>query len=160
MPFPLAAAGIAKGIWANRKAIAVGLLLVAIVTTVFVTKRYIAQLHAENATLTANVAVVETALGTQKGATDHAVKVIEQWKQAYDKQQEKLDEYEAIVENADQERKRLDKVFADSDIEALANAKPTLIELTVNRGTARVIGLLECATTSGGCGTAKRGDAL
>lgn len=57
-----------------------------------------------------------------------------------------IDEMRTVQIQAGAELERLDDIFSEHNFGALAQGKPGLIQNRVNRGTADVIRMLECAT--------------
>lgn len=74
-----------------------------------------------------------------------------QWKASAVKYQNTLKAQEKARVAAREESRRIDESLRTHNLEKLARAKPELIERIVNRATHRIIGLLNCASTSSGC---------
>jgi len=74
-----------------------------------------------------------------------------QWQASAKKYQGTLNEQKRMQAAAAEEGRRLSETLRDHDLERLAREKPSLLERTINRGTARIIGLLNCSSTARGC---------
>lgn len=72
-----------------------------------------------------------------------------QWQAAAQRHQADLDALRVVQERAAAETRRLNKLFAKHSLGRLALAKPGLVEARVNRGTARMLELLQCASQPG-----------
>ena len=110
-------------------------------------ERTVEKLAASEAARAAQVIAQETTIASldlQKEATAR-------WQESAKKYQRTLDEQKRVQAMASEEGRRISATLRAHDLERLARAKPTLLERTVNRATARSIRLLNCGSTPSGC---------
>lgn len=119
----------------NWKPFAFGIAVVL----VFAAYRHYDGLVDEKARLTAENAQLGTALWAQSAATAA-------WKAERDSLLSVMAEWAAASESAGEEGRRLDEMFADHDLKGLAMGRPGLVEVRIDRGTGRILRLLETAT--------------
>lgn len=111
-------------------------------------------------TLNADNATLEAALETQRAATQSLQAAVEEWRESAAEYERRLVELQESETNARAELRRLNDIFSRHDLTRLARARPGLIESRINDGTERVLGLLECETTTPGrCGSDGGGEA-
>ena len=106
----------------------------------------------DNAILTANNALLTTAVETQRLANARAVARIDDFAEALRYQQITMDELAIQTHEAAAMMRKVDDIFAKHDFQNLLSERPDSIERIVNSGTADVLRMFECATTPGGCG--------
>ena len=71
---------------------------------------------------------------------------LEQWQTAARRLQADLDAYRRVQHEAASQTRQLNRTFARHDLGRLLLSHPRMVEARVNRGTARVLELLECAS--------------
>ena len=76
------------------------------------------------------------------------------FKESEQKMQETLEALAQSQQDAAQYQKELNDVL-NRDLDRISAGKPSMLERRINRGTARVLGMFECAT--GGCEDDNRG---
>ena len=81
----------------------------------------------------------------QKQATEAAVEAVAAWKESADELNRRIDEMAKVQLEATAQTRKLNDLFAKHDLQALAAAKPGLVERRVNAGTAAVLRMLEWA---------------
>lgn len=96
--------------------------------------------------LESNSVRYEVALGVQGGTIDAQERVIGEWQESQDRLLGTIEEMGRTQQDASTEIRRLNDVFAGHDLEALARARPGLIERRINSGTAAAWRMLECAS--------------
>lgn len=116
-------------------------------------------LNSENDILRGNNVVLETSLEMERGAVRAAVANADLWQDAMDQLQRDVEKMSAAQQAARQETRRLNEIFNDHDLEALAAARPGLVERRVNSGSADAIGVLHDITSGGGRGPSGVGEA-
>lgn len=89
-------------------------------------------------------------LAVQGSTIDEQAQALQRWRDEAQAQAARLQEQRRVAERAQAEARRLDGIFAEHDLTRLTLAKPGLVETRVNRGTADVGRVLECAS-QGGC---------
>ena len=114
---------------------------------IFLAFNYVQGLRSSKAQLEENVVVLEGAVSVERASFNTALEAIEEWKVAQKKLQDKIEEMNAFSVEANEEVRRLDELYSNHDLRALALAKPGLIERRINSGTRRIFRLLEAATT-------------
>ncbi len=134
---------------AKKLFIALGVLIViaGVWFAVKMHERTVDKLAQSEAARAAQVMAHETTLASleiQKQATA-------QWQASAKKYQGTLDEQKRVQATAAEEGRRISETLRDHDLDRLARKKPSLLERAINRGTARVIGLLNCSSTARGC---------
>lgn len=131
----------------NKTAVKWGLIAAAVLAVVL----YHRSLTSQITTLTKNNAVLSSALDQEKATVVELKKANQEWEAAARRTAEEFARLKEAADSARQEKERLDAIFGRHDLEALAKAKPGLIERRINDGSARIGRLLRCATTPGGC---------
>lgn len=106
-------------------------------------------LQEDNTRLRENAVALEAALTEQRRATDTALEALDEWEAALAAYQETLEDYRREQINASAEIRRLNELFSEHDLGALALERPGLIERRVNAGSDNIGWLLECATGGG-----------
>lgn len=101
----------------------------------------------DNATLRENNVTLQVAVKGQQAAVTAAARAVEEWKESADRLGKVISEMTETQRSATVQTRRLNDVFAKHDLEALALAKPGLIERRVNSGSAAARRLLECVTS-------------
>lgn len=99
----------------------------------------VGELQRENATLQVSIDLQKETIKEQQSA-------IREWSEAMDRFTARVEELARVTQDAASESRKLDETLSDSDLGKLAREKPGLIERRINRGTARIGRLLECAT--------------
>lgn len=92
------------------------------------------------------VAIMEVAKKVQDATIDSQREAIDAWKTAAAKTQETLNAMTVAQAAASKEARRLSDVLSKHNLRALSGAKPGLIERRINSGTARILGMFNCAT--------------
>jgi hypothetical protein len=126
------------GIWA-----AIG---VAVVTTVGLAYRHYSGLVDAKAELSAKVATLEQDVAREKTRAEALEKSIAAWDGASKAQVKALEELTNAQREAGRFKSELLDVLSRHDLEALARAKPGMVEKRVNTGSARALRMLEHAT--------------
>lgn len=134
----------------NWKLIIAGIAALAVVTIIGLGYRHYTGLIDSVATLTANNAQLETAVGQQKQTIAAQQDAIGEWQQSQDELLSRVDELQAVAEEAAKETRRLNDIFARHDLTELARRKPGLIERRINSGTRAAGRMLECASGARG----------
>lgn len=93
----------------------------------------------------------EVAHETTLASLENEREAASRWKASAEQYQRTLDEQKRMQAVASEEGRRIAQTLRDHDLDRLARAKPELLERTLNRGTARIIGLLNCSSTASGC---------
>jgi hypothetical protein len=88
---------------------------------------------------------LEVALTVQQGATESALSAVDAWKSSAEGFQKALSEMTKAQFKAAEETRRLNDIFSEHDLGALARKKPKLVEGRVNLGSDRMRGMLEDA---------------
>lgn len=103
-------------------------------------------LQKDNRTLITNNAALELAVETQKGAIEAAINNAQEWQAAHAGLQERIEELANVQQAATAEQRRLQDIFSRHDLEALAIAKPGLIESRIIAGSNDANSMLERIT--------------
>jgi len=127
-----------------------GILASAVVTAVGLGYWHYTGLLSKVAILQANNAKLETAIQVQKSTITVQADALEEWQDSQAKLLKTVEDLVEVNRTATTETRRLQNVFSRHDLNALAQRKPTLVETRINRGTADIGRLLECATGAGG----------
>lgn len=93
-----------------------------------------------------NSAKLEGAVSQQRAATAAAVANADEWRGAMDEMRASIEALEESRRAAEAETRRLEKLFDEHDLTALARARPALIERRINDGTDAAFGVLNGAT--------------
>ena len=108
----------------------------------------------DNAILTANNALLTTAVETQRLANARAVARIDDFAEALRYQQITMDELAIQTHEAAAMMRKVDDIFAKHDFQKLLDGtQASMVVRRVNSGTRDIYKLLECATVAGGCGS-------
>jgi hypothetical protein len=134
-------------------ALAVGIVIAGVYFAVKMHERTVEQLAQSEAAR----AEQELAHEVTQASLAIQVEAAARWKAAAEEYQETLDAQNEMREEAASESRRVEESLPSGRLERLARAKPDLVEGAVNRGTARVIRLLNCSSTAAGCGDGDRG---
>lgn len=134
----------------NWKLMAVGLAAISVLAIIGVVIWRVTSLIGDVATLSGERASYAAAFEEQKTATRAAVERIELQQADYNRLQATQAELQAVATEARQEARRLNELFAEHDLAALAQARPGLVERRVNDGTRAALRMLECVTAAGG----------
>ena len=92
-----------------------------------------------------------TAHNVTLGSLQNQKQAAAMWQASAKKFQDTLSKQERVSVSAREEGGKIDKALRDNRLARLARSKPVLTERAINRATARIIGLLNCASTPGGC---------
>jgi hypothetical protein len=128
-------------------ALAVGIVIAGVYFAVKMHERTVEKLAASEAARAAQVVAHEITIASLGVQTEAAAR----WKASAQKYQETLSDQVRMREEATSESRSLSEKLPSGRLERLARAKPVLLERAANRGTARIIGLLNCNSTSSGC---------
>lgn len=131
-----------SGIGIGLKMLAAGVLLTAVAGAYW---HYTSVKNERNAAL-ARVGALNVAHAVQEDTISTLEGAIDQWQAQATQFQAALNAMtEAQVEASSQTR-RLNNVLSKHDLERLSLAKPGLIERRINRGTADILSVFECAS--------------
>jgi uncharacterized membrane protein YccC len=119
---------------------------VAIATSVGLAYRHYSGLVDAKAELSAQVARLEKDVAREKSRADALEQSIAKWDQASKVQAAALEELTTARRDASRYRRELLDVLSRHDLEALARAKPGLVQDRINAGSARALRLLEQST--------------
>lgn len=131
--------------------ILIGLSALFVVSVVYLGYRHYEGLIETNAQLRESNVALEAAIAEQRWATETALEAVDEWQQAFDRLQSTLEQYRQVQLQANSEVRRLNELFAEHDLGALARARPGLIERRINSGTDASRRMLECATGHPDC---------
>lgn len=123
---------------------------------VFLAYRHYTGLVEDNKTLTINNVTLTRSIEDQRLTIERQAEAIEDWSEALADFQRVASELQRAADAARAETRRLNGVFARHDLEALALAKPGLVEGRINAGTDDVLRMLECATGADGADCPRR----
>ena len=126
----------------------IGIAGLAIVTSITLGYSHYTGLVSDLEVSKANQARLELAVDVQTETIAAAQKNATDWQDAYAALEAQAEVVRQIAVEAQAEQERLNDIFAEHDLGALAGAKPGLIENRLNSGTARIICLLEQASGS------------
>lgn len=98
----------------------------------------------------AQVGALQVANEVQVSTISDLNSAVQEWAGSAAKMQETLGAMQVAQVEANKHQRRIADVLGKHNMEVLALAKPVLVERAVNRGTADVFSMFECAT--GGCG--------
>jgi hypothetical protein len=138
---------------ANARGILAGLVLPAVLGASAIAAGAVLWQHYSGlvdakADLTAKAAALEVALAEEKSRGKALEKAISQWDQASTAQAEALKALAAARSHFGAQSREIRNVLSTHDLEALARAKPGLVEARVNTGTVRALRLLEHASAA------------
>ena len=97
----------------------------------------------------AQVGALQVENKVQDATIDALEANIKEWEAAQERMQATLDALATAQTEATAQQRKLNDVLSKHDLSALSVAKPGLLERRINRGTADVFRMFECAT--GGC---------
>jgi uncharacterized coiled-coil protein SlyX len=104
----------------------------------------------------AHVGALKVENQVQDATIDALEENIAEWEAAQERMQATLDALATAQAKATEQQRKLNDVLSKHDLGALSVAKPGLLERRINRGTADVFRMFECA--SGGCPDDPGGD--
>lgn len=123
-----------------------GAIISAIVTVSYLGYRHYNNLLETISVLEKNNARLEVSVQLQQDTIDTQQQAIANWESAQTALISAVHELARVNEQATAETRRLTDVFTGHDLNALALRRPGLIERRVDRGTADVLRMLECAS--------------
>ena len=130
------------GIGLGIKMLAAGVLLTAVAGAYW---HYTSVKNERNAAM-AQVGALNVAHKVQSATISTLERAIRQWKTQADRFQLALDAMTEAQVEANSQTRRLNNVLSKHDLERLSLAKPGLIERRINRGTADILSVFECAS--------------
>ena len=128
------------------RAILLGGAAMAVALTVFLGYRHYEGVLDDLASERANRARLETAVQLQDQTITSQADAISLWQASNNSLVERLAIQQLTSDLAQAETRRLHDILQQHDLDALAAAKPGLIQRRVNTGTDRALRLLECAS--------------
>jgi len=106
-----------------------------------------ASLRSSNSTLISDNAGLTSAVEWQRNAITQAVGNAQEWQDAHEALQKRIEELSRVQQFANAENRRLRGIFADHDLAALAAAEPGLIENIINAGSNDAFSVLRDITS-------------
>lgn len=135
----------------HGKKLAIGLVILVVIAGVYFAvkmhERTVEKLAASEAARAAQVVAHEITIASLEIQKEAAAR----WQASAQKYQETLNDQVRVRYDAASENRSIAKTLSSGRLERLAREKPELLERIANRGTARIIGLLNCTSTSRGC---------
>jgi hypothetical protein len=126
-----------------------GVLGVGLVAMIGLGYRHYTGLLEKVTKLSSEKVSLQTSLRDEKATSEKLRANSWRWKHSYDKLVVSHAEAQRQAERATAEARRLDQLFGRHDLEALALAKPRLVQNRVNAASDSALRLLSCATTPG-----------
>ncbi|AAT69460.1 gp02 [Alphaproteobacteria phage PhiJL001] len=130
----------------NWRKVAIGLAAVAILGIISAGYIHYTGLVNENARIKQEKVILEKDLESQRITIAAQVDAIDMWEAGAERLRLELERQREVEADARAEADRLRRLFGEHDLDALAGARPESIERLVNRGSARLGRLLECAS--------------
>lgn len=142
--------------FASIKLYVMGAALAAIVLVIGLAYHHYVNLEAELATLAAEKAALSTAIAVQNNTIDSQARAVTAWQKALSSYQETVSAWSQTQQQSTEERRRLDAIFARTDLSTFSFKDPAAVEKSVNGGTLRINRMLICASGSNdpNCGSA------
>lgn len=130
------------GIGIGIKMLAAGVLLTAMAGAYW---QYTSMKNERNTAMT-QVGALNVANNVQDATISALERVVGQWQAQAEQFQATLNAMAAAQVEANSPTRRLNNVLSKHDLERLSLAKPGLIERRINRGTADILRVFECAS--------------
>lgn len=130
----------------NLKAIFGGVLVLAVLATVGAGYLHYRGLLAERDVLRADRIRLEAAVGAQEATILAQEEALGEWQRSQRLLATRLEEMARVARDATDETRRLNDLFTQHDLGALAVARPGLVERRIDAGSDDAVRLLECAS--------------
>lgn len=140
----------------NKLAVRIGLLAilgVSIAAAGAVLWQHYSGLVDAKADLSAKVSGLESDVAREKARADALVLAVSKWDEAAKAQAVAMADFTKAQRSAQAYSKELKNVLSTHDLNALARAKPKLVEARINAGSSRALRMLEHASQTPSAGT-------